>query len=251
MQNINIFCYADDITITSTASNESQAKHYMQTYLNSLVRYIETWGLLINPKKTKMQIFHKQRKRKDCTLKIHGKTLPNVSTKKLLGVIIDAPKLTYTPHLQTTVLNIRKRIDVMKYLSSTHWGASQKVLKCFYLAFIRSKLEYGSLIYSSTSKTNLNKLDVLQNKALRLILGGRNTSPISSLEVLADIPPLEIRRDFLKSQFYLKQLYKPLNDKTAITLEISNSNDIPDESQIIPNSLTGNIKKLMSYFYFY
>ena len=64
-------------------------------------------------------------------------------------------------------------------------------------------MEYGCIIYRNASQGNLKKLDILQNRALCLMLGARNTSPITSMEVLANIPPLNLFREF-KSQFLHK-----------------------------------------------
>ena len=109
----------------------------------------------------------------------------------------DAPNLTYCPHLQLLSEYIRKRIDIMKCLESTSWGASQKVLKMFYKGYILGKIDYGCLFYDSAAETRTKKLDVLQNKALRLILGARSFSPVISLEALCHIPPLKLRRAYL------------------------------------------------------
>jgi hypothetical protein len=53
------------------------------------------------------------------------------------------------------------------------------------------------------------KLKVIQSSALRIILGACNTSPITSLEIEAHIPPLEIRFDYLFLKWYLKILHCP------------------------------------------
>ena len=70
-------------------------------------------------------------------------------------------------------------------------------------------MEYGSVIYTEFPNKTLQKLAVVQNNALRTILGARKTSPISSLEVEAYIPPIEIRFKFLFMKWYLKQMYSP------------------------------------------
>ena len=244
-QHIEIISYADDITLVTTATNINTAKKNMQAYLNNLVKYFNTWGMQLNPGKTKMQVFHKRRTKIDCSLRIEGIILPSRATKRLLGIEIDAPKLNYGKHVQGLVLQIRKRIDIMKYLSSTYWGASQKVLKNFYTAFIRSKMEYGCIIYRNASQANLKKLDILQNRALRLMLGARNTSPITSMEVLANIPPLNLFREFKRVSFYIKLLYKPFNDKTATMLGITSSQY---EDQVVLNSFSFGIRELMEEF---
>ena len=42
-----------------------------------------------------------------------------------------------------------KSFDLIKVLSNTTWGADRKVLLRLYRALIRSKLDYGCIVYGS------------------------------------------------------------------------------------------------------
>ena len=66
-----------------------------------------------------------------------------------------------------------------------------------YRSQVRSKLDYGCIVYGSASKTALAKLDPVHNQGLRLSLGAFRSSPVESLYVEAHEPPLEIRRENL------------------------------------------------------
>ena len=92
-QDIEIISYADDITLVTTSTNINTAKKNMQAYLNTLVNYFNSWGMQLNPGKSKMQVFHKRRTKIDYSLRIGGIILPSRATKRLLGIEIDAPKL--------------------------------------------------------------------------------------------------------------------------------------------------------------
>ena len=63
------------------------------------------------------------------------------------------------------------------------WGADKKVLLRLYRSLIRSKLDYGCVVYGSARKSYLRKLDTIHNQGLRLALGAFKTSPINSLYV--------------------------------------------------------------------
>ena len=76
---------------------------------------------------------------------------------------------------------------------------------------VRSKLDYGCLIYGSASKTALAKLDPVHNQGLRLSLRAFLSSPVESLYVEAHEPPLEIRREKLALQYILKLKANPGN----------------------------------------
>ena len=55
-----------------------------------------------------------------------------------------------------------------------------------------------------------HKLKIIQNICLRLMLGARNTTPIRSMEVEANIAPLDSRQDFLLAKLFCKLCYRPL-----------------------------------------
>ena len=63
-------------------------------------------------------------------------------------------------------------MHIMKALTTTHWGKSKETLNITYKAITRPILEYARTIWSSIiSNTNMNKLQTIQNSALRTITG--------------------------------------------------------------------------------
>ena len=98
----------------------------------------------------------------------------------------------------------QKSLNILKVLSRTEWGADRTTLLKLYRSLVRSKLDYGCIVYGSTAKTSLAKLDPVHNKGLRLSLGAFRSSPVESLYVEAHEPPLEIRRVKLALQYILK-----------------------------------------------
>ncbi|GFU59090.1 putative RNA-directed DNA polymerase from transposon X-element [Trichonephila clavipes] len=49
-------------------------------------------------------------------------------------------------------------LNILKVLANTHWGADRTSLLRLYRALIRSKLDYGSVVYSSACKSLLKIL---------------------------------------------------------------------------------------------
>ena len=73
-----------------------------------------------------------------------------------------------------------------------------------YRAIVRSKFDYGCIVYGKASNTNLQQLDSIHNSGLRLALGAFCTSPVSSLYTEANEAPLEERRLKLSMHYYVK-----------------------------------------------
>ena len=95
-------------------------------------------------------------------------------------------------------------------------------MRLFYIEYIRAKLDYGSILYSSAAATHLKKMETLQNSCMRMILGARMSTPILSLQAEAHIQPLTLHWDYLTVREYIRLLFKPSDDHTIKTLGILN-----------------------------
>ena len=220
--------YADDITLTCVGKDIGTIKKHVQEYLDAFSTWTQRWGLEISPAKTHMQLFS-NRKIQCPIIRMNRQLIEDKKEQKLLGLILDAPRLTWGAHIKYLKTDCLKRIDIMKSLSSNKWGASAKVLRMFYIAYIRSKIDYGCVVYRSAADTHLQKLDVLQNACLRLILGAWKTTPILSLQAEAHIPPLNLRSCYLINKTFIKLQCRPKNDYTCQLLSLD-TNNIPFNS---------------------
>ena len=146
----------------------------------------------------------------DPVLKLDNDHIQFVKEAKFLGLIWDT-KLTFEPHIKYLKARCQKSLNILKVLSRTEWGADRNTLLKLYRSLVRSKLDYGCIVYGSASKTALAKLDPVHNQGLRLSLGAFRSSPVESLYVGAHEPLLEIRRDKLALQYVLKLKANPEN----------------------------------------
>ena len=112
--------------------------------------------------------------------------------------------LLWKYHIEYLKLSCQKRIDIMKRIAGKSWGSNYKSLTTFYQTYIRSKLDYGCVLYSSASKERLKCLDTIQSTALRIATGAFKSSPIVALHVETNVPPLGIWRDMRIASNYTK-----------------------------------------------
>ena len=94
------------------------------------------------------------------------------------------------------------------YLSK---GGDRTVLLNLYRSLIRSKLDYGSIVYGSARKSYLKSLETIHHQGLRLALGAFRTSPVESLYAESNEPSLYIRREKLSLQYVTKLAANPRN----------------------------------------
>ena len=87
-------------------------------------------------------------------------------------------------------------------------------------------MEYPSLFKGVVTPLK-HKLKIIQNICLRLMLDEtRNTTPIRSMEVEANIAPLDSRQDFLLAKLFCKLCYRPANNETTKLLQIESRSDV-------------------------
>ena len=66
-----------------------------------------------------------------------------------------------------------KALYILKFVSSTDWGAHSTVLLNLYRSLIRSKLDYGCIVYGSARTSYIKLLDTVHHQGLQLSLENR------------------------------------------------------------------------------
>ena len=197
-----------DITLICRGSSLIEIVSKIECHLGKLYKWCRDWGFEINVNKTNAMLFT----RKNITnpiIKMNNVPLKFVPSYRYLGIILDAPRLTWKEHITYLSTSSLSKINIMKAITRFQWGADREVLLRFYKSVIRGKMDYGSVFYGGTSHGILKKLDVIQNSCLRLALGVKKTSPVSSLEVESNIMPLNYHRKWLTLKYYLKVIEFP------------------------------------------
>jgi len=72
------------------------------------------------------------------------------------------------------------------------WGNSHSTTA---VHWIRLVFDYSAPLQTTASTTNLEKIDRLQNQALRFVCGGLTTTPTCACEIDVNVEPLKIRRE--------------------------------------------------------
>ena len=114
---------------------------------------------------------------------------------------------TRTSHLRSTCVlktQCKEALNLIRVVAHLKWGGDRDTLLILYRAIVRSKFDYGCIVYGTASNTNLRQLDSIHNSGLRLALGAFCTSPVSSLYTEANEAPLEERRLKLSMHYYVK-----------------------------------------------
>ena len=109
------------------------------------------------------------------------------------------------------------------------WKTLTKLYKCL----IRSKLDNGCFIYGAARKSYLRELKTIHHLRLRIALGAFTPSPIESLYIEANEPPLTLRRYKLELQYYIKLISCLQNPAYNCIIEIRYKNLFENKEKAI------------------
>ena len=98
----------------------------------------------------------------------------------------------------------QKDIGILKSVSSFQWRGDQHTLLQLYRSLVRSKIDYGAVVYQSASITHKKAIDTIANECLRIASGCFKSTPIDSLNVITGELPMEYRRQLLTLKYYIK-----------------------------------------------
>ena len=224
--NISKALFADDLVIWTTEKYPILARAKLKKALSIIGIYCNFWKLKVNSQKSVYSIFtrsHVQASR-NINLTIDDKPLTKVENPAYLGVTLDR-QLTMKPFIQSLKEKASKRLNLVKTLATTTWGANKSTLRQIYLGYVRSAMDYALPIQAAASESTRETLDKVQNQSLRLVCGGMRSTPIAACEIDCNIEPLQLRREksVLESvERYKRQEEQHPNRKLVETWKVSN-----------------------------
>ena len=192
-RDIHITTYADDITIYSSDKNYTIAQQRLQPYLEDVQTWTKANDLKLNASKTMTTLFTPDpaEYRDELSLQLDNTRLPTIRNPKILGLTFD-PKLTFNEHIKTSKDKAEKTINILKALTSTHWGKNKETLTNTYKTVTRPILEYAGTIYAPIiSDKQLTALQVTQNQGLRIATGCTSDTNINHINDETKILPIE------------------------------------------------------------
>ena len=213
--------------------------------LQNTIQRLENWARTVGLRfsLTKSEVVHFWRDirggatRGYPALELYDKELPTKETTKFLEMTLDRA-LNFESHINTLKGEIYRAINILRVVTAINYGADRKTLLRLYWAIGRSKLEYGSQVYSSASQFTLKKLNPVNNEALRICTGAFRTSPASSLQVEAGSPPLDLQRDQQLMRYILKIESHPEYSTTLNVLDETNDPYYNDQYQhMVPTGI--------------
>ena len=215
---IDLAQFVDDGAFWTRSQSLKIVAKRSQKLLNAIENWSNEWGFTVNPQKTQVIIFSNHKKdviNNAPKLILLGNILEYQKCIKFLGITFDH-YLTWNEHIQNLKIRCSKDLNLLRMISGTDWGADKKSLMLLYQALIMSKINYGSVAFQSTTDTNINKLQIIQNKALRIISGAIKGTPVCLLQAELACMPIKLQFEQNSLKFWARTqqmgMRVPIND---------------------------------------
>lgn len=200
--------YADDFNIICRSSNSKTIQQFLQDSTNKLESWSKVSGFRFAPNKTSLILINQKRTKEKKNIKLDNHTIKSQTQVKILGAVYDfkATWLPYIKHIKNACL---PRINIIKTLSHTSWGAQTQTLLKIHKSIILYKIDFGAPLIYTAKPSHLRILEPVYNTGIRLSIGAFRSSPISSILIIAGIPPLNIRRSELTLKIVARMARAP------------------------------------------
>lgn len=218
-------CFADDTASFTSSKDVNLIIDRLQLSLSNLVTFFTDWKLKLNETKTEAILFTRSRKVPQRRLKILNHQINWSPNAKYLGVMLDS-KINWSQHINYTKTKAIKAMGALNVIFNRKSKLSSSSKLRIYTTLIRPCLTYAAPVWSSTCQTNYNKIQVIQNKALKISYNTPFRTNLYKLHETINLPTLKQFILKLTKHFYKKiQLKHP--NKLVNSLGQTRSHDLP------------------------
>ena len=257
--NVQLDTYADDINTLTSHPKIDTAENTLQPYLNQIYNWTIENDLQLNPDKSTSTLFtpDTHEHKTILKLKINNQIIPTNKNHKVLGLHFD-PSLKFNTHITKTKDTANKGLNVLKALTTNSWGKCKETIITTYKTITRPIIEYACTVWSPlAAETNINKLQVIQNTALRIATGCTRDTNQQHLHQETQILPVKEHLKLHASNFKQKtystshplheltnQLTPPRNMKPSLFQSTNYTVNPQITNNLTDQQITSNMKTI-------
>ena len=205
--NGKLYLFADDAILFYPGSDDSANAILMNADLRTLDVYFSQNCLSLNVSKTKCIHFRDPRKRLTRRVLVGsgGQFVEEVQVLRYLGVDIDC-HLSWRIHCDQLCRRLGQTVGILYKIRRM---VPSHVLKKAYFGLIHPHIMYVLMGWGTAPKTMLKRVQVLQNRALKIVMGLDRLTPTLELysDHVNDILPVKALQIFSACKFVYQCLY--------------------------------------------
>ena len=216
--------------------------------MDQTLKWERNWRIKSNITKCKIAVFGCNRETVENYGGISVNNQPMAIDKqiKILGCNLNGKFNNKAQIASNYQKGMRNLIKIKRFYS-----APVKIKKTLYKALVRPAIEYPYLVLQNTNKTNLKKLQNLQNKSLRFILGLKLKDKVRTCTIheKLKIEPFNIRLNRLSKKMMYKAKEKYLNNPTKTEDLFYKLSDYTIESQPLKKKKRSIVERMDKYIF--
>ena len=196
--------YVGDNTPFVCCSNETEVINKLKHDAEIFIQWFKDNGLKLNEDKCKLIILSKQEN--NSTLSLGNEVITSSRSEKLLGITIDH-KLTFNEHVENLCIKANQKLHALARISNY---MSQDKLRIIMKAFVTSHFGYCPLVWMFHSRKLNNRINTIQERALRLVYKDKKSNFQKLLEIDNSVTIHERNLQILVTEiFKIKQSLSP------------------------------------------
>ena len=143
------------LTTCRSASADTIERHLQQA-VNAIQEWATRNGFKFAAHKCKVVHFTAPRSKvkRLPSMRIGNIPLPVEESTKFLGLWWDS-HISFKKHISVLKTHCKEAFNLMRVVAHLKWGGDRDTLLMLYRAIVRSKLDYGCIVYGSASNINL------------------------------------------------------------------------------------------------
>ena len=195
--------FADDVNAYEQGNDRIHMAKELQNRLHKIEEWCEENNAITNPEKAQvLWCSLDNRIVNDPTppITMDHEIIERETELKYLGITFDR-SLSFGKHVENTVCRARKGIGALKVMANAMMP--QKFLFIMMRLVVLSVMDYG-LGLLTLSKTQIEKLERVQNEAMRTVLGCTRDTPIACLRHILGLPSIATRHKVAQAKMYLR-----------------------------------------------
>ena len=185
--------FADDSKLVILGCDFETIFGIAQTALKMAESWARSCGVSFCPNKCAALFFNKGQFRPEKELQLYGEPIKWEDNTKYLGIFMDN-NLDFQFHIENKIGAAKRKLMILKRVFEQTWGPRPKLIRWAYTGIVRPALTYGCVVWAKAIRTETmkSKLNSLQRLALVQIAGVRPSTPTAALELIYNVPPLDI-----------------------------------------------------------
>jgi len=164
--------YADDTAIFCSSTHPDLIIEPLQEHTNSLLEHFRDWKIKINSTKTEAIYFTRRRAQRlmpYTQIDVNGVSIPWASKVKYLGLVLDK-KLLFKDHCEHLLNKMSQLIKIYYPFINRKSRLNKAVKLTMFKTIFRASMLYASPVWSGCAASHRQRLQVMQNKVLKMIL---------------------------------------------------------------------------------